>query len=200
MPPGFDLHDAKADVWMPLGLDPAERTQNRGSHFLYLVGRLAPTASLATANVEMTRNLAQWGKLNPGVHAPNDSTHRLQIAPLRDEVIGNVRSALWILQGAVFWCCSSPAPTSPTCCSSAPRRDTRSSPLRSALGAAKSRMLRQFVAEGLVLTVLGAVLGLAAGAVGAEAVALRRTRTASRGRRRSGSIRWCSRSRPASRC
>ena len=41
MPRGFDLHDSNAEIWLPMGLDPANR-QNRGSHFLYLVGRLKP--------------------------------------------------------------------------------------------------------------------------------------------------------------
>ena len=39
MPRGFDIHDSAAEVWLPMGLDPANR-QNRGSHFLYLVGRM----------------------------------------------------------------------------------------------------------------------------------------------------------------
>src|SRR5215211_701638 len=99
-PPAFDLHDARAQVWMPLGLDPANR-QNRGSHFLYLVGRLAPGATPERANGELLTMLRQWGQLNPNTHVPNDSTHRIQMAPLRDEVIGNVRVALWVLQGAV---------------------------------------------------------------------------------------------------
>jgi putative ABC transport system permease protein len=93
MPPGFDLHDARAELWLPMGLDPVNR-QNRGSHFLYLVGRLKPDASLERAQAELLMNLKRWGTLNPGTHVPNDSTHRIQIAPLRDEVIGNVKSAL----------------------------------------------------------------------------------------------------------
>ena len=39
MPPGTDVMDNRTEIWMPLGLNPANR-QNRGSHFLYLIGRL----------------------------------------------------------------------------------------------------------------------------------------------------------------
>ena len=39
MPPGADVMDNRTEVWMPLGLNPGNR-QNRGSHFLYLIGRL----------------------------------------------------------------------------------------------------------------------------------------------------------------
>jgi len=45
MPPEFDVHDSKAEIWLPMGLDPANR-QNRGSHFLYLVGRMKPGVGL----------------------------------------------------------------------------------------------------------------------------------------------------------
>ena len=39
MPPGADVMDNRTEVWLPLGLNPANR-QNRGNHFLYLIGRL----------------------------------------------------------------------------------------------------------------------------------------------------------------
>ncbi|MFN2563978.1 MAG: ABC transporter permease [Gemmatimonadaceae bacterium] len=101
-PPGFDLHDARAQLWMPLGLDPAQRTTNRGSHFLYLVGRLKPGVPEARAESELKTLLAgRWRELVPKGHLPNDSTHKLQMAPLQEDVVGNVRAALWVLQGAV---------------------------------------------------------------------------------------------------
>jgi len=160
-PPGFDLHDARAQIWLPMGLDPVDRRRARGSHYLYLVGRLKPDVSIERAQAELAMNLKRWGTLNPGkVHVPNDSTHRIQIAPLRDEVIGNVRSALWILQGAVVLvlliACANVANLLLV------RAEARHKEfaVRSALGAASGRLLRQFVAEGLVLTVAGAALGL----------------------------------------
>ena len=39
LPPGADVMDSRAEIWLPIGLNPGNR-QNRGSHFLYLVGRL----------------------------------------------------------------------------------------------------------------------------------------------------------------
>ncbi|HEV8215307.1 MAG TPA: ABC transporter permease, partial [Gemmatimonadaceae bacterium] len=100
-PPGLDLHDIHPQVWFPLGLDPTNR-QNRGSHFLYLVGRLKPDVSPGKAESELRTLVHQWGTLNPGTHVPNDTTHRLQLASLQSEVVGNVTRALWILQGAVI--------------------------------------------------------------------------------------------------
>ena len=168
-PPGFDLHDTHTDVWLPLGLDPANR-KNRGSHFLYLVGRLKPGVSQGRAQSEMHALLQQWGRITPGIHVPNDSTHKLQIASLQSEVIGNVSRALWVLQGAVtlvlLIACANVANLLLV------RAEGRHKEfaIRTALGAGRARILRQFTAEGMVLTVLGAALGLALARWGLQAL------------------------------
>ena len=159
MPPEFDLHDARAQLWVPLGLDPNNR-QNRGSHFLYLVGRLAPGVSEAQSEAELGRLVTGWAA-QAGGHAPNDSTHRMNIVPLQEDVIGNVKRALWVLQGAVLLvlliACANVANLLLA------RAETRHKEfaVRTALGAGRGRILRQFMAEGVVLSVLGGVLGLA---------------------------------------
>ena len=159
MPPGIDLHDARADVWLPMGLDPSNR-QNRGSHFLYLVGRLKPDISQARAESELLTLMRQWGQINPGTHVPNDSTHRLQIATLRSEVIGNVARALWILQGAVVLVLLIACANVANLLLVRAEGRHKEFAIRTALGAGRGRILRQFTAEGMVLTVCGAVLGL----------------------------------------
>lgn len=159
-PPGLDLHDARADVWLPMGLDPTNR-QNRGSHFLYLVGRLKPDVSQARAESELLTLMRQWGQINPGTHTPNDSTHRLQMTTLRVEVIGNVARALWILQGAVVLVLLIACANVANLLLVRAEGRHKEFAIRTALGAGRGRILRQFTAEGMVLTVLGAVLGLA---------------------------------------
>ena len=157
--PGFDLHDARADVWIPMQLDPTNR-QNRGSHYLYLVARLKGDITPAQASSELLTELRQWGQLNPGTHVPNDSTHRIQLAPLRDEVIGNVSRALWVLQGAVILVLLIACANVANLLLVRAEGRHKEFAIRTALGAGRGRILRQFMAEGLVLTVVGAVLGL----------------------------------------
>jgi putative ABC transport system permease protein len=168
-PPGLDLHDNRAELWVPITLDPSDRTP-RGSHFLNLVGRLKPGITEAQANAEMKTLLRQWGTMNPGTHVPNDSTHRIQIASLRSEVVGNVARALWVLQGAVVLvlliACANVANLLLVRAESRHKEFS----IRTALGAGRGRILRQFTAEGMVLTALGATLGLLLARIGLKAL------------------------------
>ena len=160
MPPGFDLHDSKSQVWVPLGLDPTNR-QNRGSHFLYLVGRLSQGATERSAKSELQGFLKQWGEWAANTHVPNDTTHRLQMVPLRDEVIGNVKRALWILQGAVALVLLIACANVANLLLARAESRHKEFAVRTAIGASRGRILRQFMSEGVVLSVLGAIVGLA---------------------------------------
>ncbi|MGV3707297.1 MAG: ADOP family duplicated permease [Gemmatimonas sp.] len=159
-PPGFDLHDTRADVWMPMGLDPSNR-QNRGSHYLYLVARMKPGVSTAQARTELRGLVHDWGSLSGKTHAPNDTTHNMQLAPLRDEVVGNAARSLWILQGSVILVLLIACANVANLLLVRAEGRHKEFAIRTALGAGRGAILRQFMAEGLVLTIVGAVLGLA---------------------------------------
>ncbi|MQA89158.1 MAG: hypothetical protein GEU90_02810 [Gemmatimonas sp.] len=99
MPEGFDVEEAGVDVWTPAAI--GGNPTNRGSHFLNLVGRLAPGVTLEQARSEMEILLGSWSDIAPNTHVPNDSTHAIVVKSLREEVVGGVRPALLILLGAV---------------------------------------------------------------------------------------------------
>ena len=172
MPPGFDVHDQNVKIWLPLTLDPAQRKQYRGGHFLLLVGRLAPNVTLPRAKGELQTLLAQWPALDgadpnaapgaPGfVHTPTTTKHRLRYDDLQKDMVGSIGTALVVLQAAValvlLIACANMANLLLM------RAETRHKELavRAALGAGRGRLMRQFVAESLVLSMAGGVAGLA---------------------------------------
>ena len=53
MPPGFDIHDERVEVFLPLTIDPKTFPNQRGSHFLYLVGRLKDGVSPQQAQADL---------------------------------------------------------------------------------------------------------------------------------------------------
>ena len=73
MPPAYDVHDQRVQVWLPLTLDPAN-PGNRGGHFLYLVGRLKDDVSLAQARVDLESMLVKWPQRTQGGHVPDTKT------------------------------------------------------------------------------------------------------------------------------
>ena len=165
MPRGYDLNDERVEVYLPLTLDPATLPKRRGNHFLYLVGRLKPGVTPQQASADIESMLANWRALSGG-HSPDPKEHRLQLEPLKTEVVGGISTALWVLQGAVGFvlliACANLANLILA------RAETRQKEfaIRSALGAGRMRLLRQFLTEGVLLALVGGVVGAALGFAG----------------------------------
>jgi predicted permease len=169
MPAGYDVHDQKIQVWLPLTLDPAN-PGGRGSHFLYLVGRLKDGLALADARADLENMLQQWTVLNPKTHVPNQKTHRLRYDGLQDDMIGGMRGALWVLQGAVGFVLLIACANLANLLLARAESRQREFAIRSALGAGRGAILRQFLTEGIVLALIGGALGAAMGYAALQAL------------------------------
>ena len=159
MPEGFDLHDERVELYLPLTIDPAN-PGSRGGHFLYLIGRLTDGVTLEQARTDLERLLTAWPKPSATAHAPNTGGHRLQFEPLREEVVGNARTAVWILQAAVGFVLLIACANLASLLLARAESRQREFALRAALGAGRGRLLGQFLAEGLVLSLAGGAVGL----------------------------------------
>jgi predicted permease len=169
MPEGYDLGDERIELWLPLTVDGNLR-QRRGGHFLYLVGRLRPTATLASARAELEPMLAQWRQVVAQGHVPDPKNHRLRFDDYMEQLVGGARRAVWVLQAAVGFVLLIACANLANLLLARAEQRQREFATRLALGATRPRLLRQFVTEGLVLTGAGGLLGLAIAALGVPAL------------------------------
>ena len=161
MPPGFAFPPGELDppeLWIPVQLDPAV-PGNRGGHYLSLLGRLAPGVNRRQAEAEMTRYEEHSTQVIPR-HPFNHKNHPIVLAGFQDEVVKGVRRAMLVLLGAVVFvlliACANVANL--LLARSESRR--REIAIRTAIGASLRTLLQQFVVEGVLLSLMGAALGI----------------------------------------
>jgi len=169
MPPSFDIGGQRIEVWAPLALDPAS-PGNRGGHFLYLVGRLKPGATLASSRSEIEGLIARWQREFPGNHAPHPENHRLVIKPLLEDLVGDVRSRVMVMAVAVGLVLLIACLNVANLLLARAEGRQREIAIRTALGAARGRLLRQFLTESVLLALCGGVLGLLLAVWGVKAI------------------------------
>jgi putative ABC transport system permease protein len=144
-------------VWTPLQIDPA-KPGGRGSHFLYLLGRLKPGVTAAQAQSELES--LEAADNTPKQHTFNRRGHTLVSFPLHGEVVAAVRPALLVLLGAVAFVLLIACVNVANLLLARAEARRREIAIRSALGAGVARLARQFATEGVLLAVSGAVVGL----------------------------------------
>jgi predicted permease len=175
MPPAFDVADQHVEIWNPLVLDPANR-RNRGSHYLYLIGRLADGATLQSAKAELDTLLAGWPSsiAKPAgatfIHTPDTKNHRLRLDALQLQIVGGARTAVLVLQGAVVFVLLIACANLANLLLARAESRHKEFAVRAALGAGRWRLLRQFMVEGCVLSFTGAALGLGVAVGGVRAL------------------------------
>jgi predicted permease len=160
-PAGFQL-DGEADVFTPLGQNTETRMHYREAAFLHVLARVLPSVTLTQARAELTIISNQIAEQYPKTNAGR----MFQAVPLRQELVGNVRSTLWLLLGAVglvllIGCVN----VASLLLARAVSRE-RELAMRVALGAGRGRLVRQCLTESALLGLLGGALGVCVAAAG----------------------------------
>jgi predicted permease len=170
LPEGVELPWGEADVVLPLVLDRANPGTFWGLGGNRVVARLAPGASVADARLELLRISEDLRERNPLWTPIAGYRDASPVVPLREALLGSVRTALLLLLGAVgvvlLVVCANVANL--ILSRGLARRSEAA--VRSALGAGRGRLARDQIVEGLVLAGLGTLAGVAVAALGLEAL------------------------------
>ncbi|HSS19151.1 MAG TPA: ABC transporter permease [Pyrinomonadaceae bacterium] len=167
MSPEIRFPSRLTELWVPLDLSPT-LLAGRDNHFLLTLGRLKDGVSLEQAREEMVT----IGKRLADQYKDSQAARSVRLIPLQEEMVQFVRPALLTLFGAVVLvlliACVNVANL--LLARGAARR--REIAIRSALGAGRQRLVRQFLVESVLLAVIGGGLGLVLANWGVSALAI----------------------------
>jgi putative ABC transport system permease protein len=166
LPPGFDFPRAgelpsllpfasRTDIWLPLKLH-AQQWGSRNERYLTTLARLKPGVSFSQAQAELNLYAARQAQEFPDTHAGSS----VSLVPLHQQMAGKSRTALRLLFAAVGLLLLIACVNVANLLLARGVARQRELAIRAALGAGRARIVRQVLAESLLLSVLGGGLGL----------------------------------------
>jgi putative ABC transport system permease protein len=168
----FPVTATRNSAWTTLAVDndptdPHPVTSNRGAHFLNVLGRLRPGVTAAQADLELRSIAGNLTRQYPDTNTRNDSAKvRTEISAL----IGDARTALLVVQGAVALVLLIACGNIANLLLARMRERQREIAVRSALGAGRTRIVRQLLAESLALSAVGGLAGCGLAFLGTPAI------------------------------
>jgi putative ABC transport system permease protein len=152
--PDFYFQKRSVDLWLTLGLKAGSAP--RTGRWLRVLGRLKPGATIREAQTQMTGIAARLSAAYP----ENDTGWSVNVEPLRDSLVRQVKTSLFMLLGAVALLLGVACANVANLLLARYTVRHREMALRGALGASRSRIVAQLIIESLVLALAGGLLGI----------------------------------------
>ena len=160
MPPGFHFPNRETEIWTPLAVQPPEGHPGQVMLIAFSgIARVGEGVELATAQAEGQTVLKrlQQDRGNPAANLPPAT---LSVTPLLEEMVAELRPALFALLaavGCVLLIASANLANLLLARGTSRRREIA---IRTAVGAGKARLIRQMLTESLLLSLVGGGIGL----------------------------------------
>jgi putative ABC transport system permease protein len=161
LPEKLEILYPKAEIWIPMAFSPQELSEDRRWSLAYtMLARLQPGVTLKRAQAAMAADAARVVGSIEAEYAGVLSGFGIEVRSLIEEKVGDVRKPLYVLLGAValvlLIACANIA--SLVLARSSAR--SREMAVRTAIGAGRSRIIRQLLTESLLLSLIGGGCGL----------------------------------------
>ena len=147
------------EIWIPVSQDPLFSTfiPKPGQHFLGVIGRIHEDSTLLSAQSQADAVSARLASQFP----QESAGWRIRLVPLQQAIVQDLRTPLLVLLGAVGFVLLLACVNIANLLLARASSRTREIALRQALGAARTRIIRQLLTESAVLGSIGAILGVA---------------------------------------
>jgi putative ABC transport system permease protein len=147
----------RVDIWKPIAFT-SEELKQRGSRSYGLITRLRPGVSLTQAQAELDKIISNWVQTYKDNYG--GAGFGAKIYALHDQVVGQMRTGLGILLGAVVFVLLIACANLATMLLARASARERELAIRVALGAGRWRLLRQMLTESVLLAAAGAAIGI----------------------------------------
>ena len=166
MPADFKFPRLEIDLWMPLALD----TKRTAPYLFSVIGRLKPGAHVAQAQADTTEVLQNFGRQHPNlsefVGINEGAGPRTIVTPLKEAMLGKTEKPLMVLLAAVALVLLIACANVANLMLARATSRTREIAVRISLGATPRRVARQLLTESILLSSIGAALGVGLASLG----------------------------------
>jgi predicted permease len=169
LPPDFRFLSSEARLFLPFRTRPEQRAPSQrhsGGGGTHMIARLNPGATIAEAQSQIDAHNAAVEKDNPEAKAMAEAGFRSPVLSLHADHVRSIRPTLWLMQAGVFFLLLIGAVNLLNLLLIRASGRVKEMAIRQSMGASRQHVIRQVLAETVLLTAVGGLLGVVVGAWG----------------------------------